>query len=59
MGSVEIPAQGNDVIKTPNGTYEFGANFLDPKVASSPCSCAVLINSWFSSCDIQVPFSCS
>ncbi|TVU22679.1 hypothetical protein EJB05_32394 [Eragrostis curvula] len=32
MGSIEIPAQGNDVIKVPNGTYEFGANFLDPKL---------------------------
>ncbi|GJN37955.1 hypothetical protein PR202_gb26958 [Eleusine coracana subsp. coracana] len=32
MGAVEIPAQGSDVIKIPHGTYEFGANFLDPKL---------------------------
>jgi tryptophan synthase beta subunit len=56
MGFIEIPTQGNEVIKIPNGTYEFNANFLGPKVASSPYSSIVLINSWFRSCDIEVPF---
>jgi hypothetical protein len=55
MGAVEIPAQGNEVIKIPNGTYEFGANFLDPKVVT--LTVAVLIKSWFTSCDVQVPYS--
>ncbi|XP_062208532.1 mitochondrial import receptor subunit TOM40-1-like [Phragmites australis] len=32
MGSIEIPAQGSDVIKIPTSNYEFGANFLDPKM---------------------------
>jgi len=32
MGSVEVPAQGNDVIKIPTSNYEFGANFINEKV---------------------------
>lgn len=32
MGSMEIPSQGAEVIKVPTSTYDFGANFLDPKV---------------------------
>ncbi|ERM97270.1 hypothetical protein AMTRI_Chr01g102760 [Amborella trichopoda] len=31
MGSVEVP-NTPDVIKVPNANYEFGANFLDPKL---------------------------
>lgn len=33
MGSAEIPSQSSDTIKVPTAHYEFGANFLDPKVA--------------------------
>lgn len=33
MGSMEIPSQSKDIIKVPTAHYEFGANFLDPKVA--------------------------
>ena len=29
MGSIEVPAQGNQIIKIPNATYEFGANVVD------------------------------
>jgi len=32
MGSVEVPAQGNDVIKIPTSNYEFGANFINEKM---------------------------
>lgn len=32
MGSMEIPSQSKDTIKVPTAHYEFGANFLDPKV---------------------------
>lgn len=32
MGSLEVPAQANETIKVPNAHYEFGANFLDPKL---------------------------
>lgn len=32
MGSIEIPAQGNDVIKVPTSNYEFGANFVNQRV---------------------------
>lgn len=32
MGSMEVPSQGSDTIKVPASHYEFGANFLDPKV---------------------------
>lgn len=32
MGSTEVPSQSTDVIKVPSGHYEFGANFLDPKL---------------------------
>ncbi|KAJ1255029.1 hypothetical protein BS78_03G119100 [Paspalum vaginatum] len=32
MGSVELPSQGAEVIKIPMSNYEFGANFINPKV---------------------------
>ncbi|KAG6527440.1 hypothetical protein ZIOFF_009542 [Zingiber officinale] len=32
MGSTEVPSQSSDVIKVPSAHYEFGANFLDPKL---------------------------
>lgn len=32
MGSMEVPSQSTDTIKVPTAHYEFGANFLDPKV---------------------------
>ncbi|WVZ71605.1 hypothetical protein U9M48_020174, partial [Paspalum notatum var. saurae] len=32
MGSVELPAQGSEVIKIPMSNYEFGANFINPKL---------------------------
>ena len=31
MGAIEVPAQGNQIIKIPNATYEFGANVVDTK----------------------------
>lgn len=34
MGSLEVPAQSTETIKVPTAHYEFGANFLDPKVCS-------------------------
>ena len=35
MGSMEMPSQSPETFKVPTATYEFGANFLDPKVSSS------------------------
>ncbi|KAF3789611.1 Mitochondrial import receptor subunit [Nymphaea thermarum] len=32
MGSMEVPSQSKDTIKVPTAHYEFGANFLDPKL---------------------------
>ncbi|XP_058078694.1 mitochondrial import receptor subunit TOM40-1-like [Magnolia sinica] len=32
MGSAEIPSQSSETIKVPTAHYEFGANFLDPKL---------------------------
>ena len=32
MGPTEIPAQSAETIKIPTANYEFGANFIDPKV---------------------------
>ncbi|KAG1327645.1 putative Mitochondrial import receptor subunit TOM40-1 [Cocos nucifera] len=32
MGSMEVPSQSSDTIKVPTSHYEFGANFLDPKL---------------------------
>lgn len=32
MGPTEIPSQSSETIKIPTAHYEFGANFLDPKV---------------------------
>ncbi|KAL6902001.1 hypothetical protein ACP4OV_004877 [Aristida adscensionis] len=32
MGSLEVPSQSPDTIKVPTAHYEFGANFLDPKL---------------------------
>ncbi|WOL04577.1 mitochondrial import receptor subunit TOM40-1-like [Canna indica] len=32
MGSMEVPSQSSGTIKVPTAHYEFGANFLDPKL---------------------------
>ncbi|THU54319.1 hypothetical protein C4D60_Mb10t23830 [Musa balbisiana] len=32
MGSMEVPSQSSDTLKVPTAHYEFGANFLDPKL---------------------------
>ncbi|RWW15114.1 hypothetical protein GW17_00021064 [Ensete ventricosum] len=32
MGSMEVPSQASDTLKVPTAHYEFGANFLDPKL---------------------------
>uniref|UniRef100_A0A453EQZ9 Uncharacterized protein n=1 Tax=Aegilops tauschii subsp. strangulata TaxID=200361 RepID=A0A453EQZ9_AEGTS len=32
MGSMEVPSQGPEVIKVPTSQYEFGANYIDPKL---------------------------
>lgn len=32
MGSTEIPSQSSGILKVPTAHYEFGANFLDPKL---------------------------
>ncbi|KAG7029071.1 Mitochondrial import receptor subunit TOM40-1 [Cucurbita argyrosperma subsp. argyrosperma] len=32
MGPMEIPAQSAETIKIPTANYEFGANFIDPKL---------------------------
>ncbi|KAG0496119.1 hypothetical protein HPP92_000810 [Vanilla planifolia] len=32
MGSMEVPSQSTDTIKVPTSHYEFGANYLDPKL---------------------------
>lgn len=32
MGPTELPTQSTDVVKIPTAHYEFGANFIDPKV---------------------------
>lgn len=42
MGSAEIPSQSADTIKVPTAHYEFGANFLDPKVTFL----AVILEPW-------------
>jgi mitochondrial import receptor subunit TOM40 len=33
MGPMEIPSQSAETIKIPTANYEFGANFMDPKVS--------------------------
>lgn len=32
MGPMEVPSQSAGIIKIPTANYEFGANFIDPKV---------------------------
>lgn len=32
MGPMEVPSQSPETIKIPTAHYEFGANFIDPKV---------------------------
>lgn len=32
MGATEIPSQSAEIYKVPTATYEFGANYLDPKL---------------------------
>ncbi|BAF11889.1 mitochondrial import receptor subunit TOM40-1 [Oryza sativa Japonica Group] len=32
MGSLEVPSQSTETIKVPTSHYEFGANFIDPKL---------------------------
>lgn len=33
MGPIEVPSQNPEPIKIPTANYEFGANFIDPKVS--------------------------
>lgn len=42
MGPTEIPSQSTEVIKIPTSNYEFGANFIDPKVTEHLIYYAVL-----------------
>ncbi|WMV36101.1 hypothetical protein MTR67_029486 [Solanum verrucosum] len=32
MGPTELPTQSTDIVKIPTAHYEFGANFIDPKM---------------------------
>lgn len=34
MGPTEVPSQSAETIKIPTAHYEFGANYIDPKVCS-------------------------
>ena len=34
MGPTEVPSQSAETIKIPTANYEFGANFIDPKVGN-------------------------
>ncbi|KAF5930683.1 hypothetical protein HYC85_031556 [Camellia sinensis] len=36
MGPTEIPSQSSETIKIPTAHYEFGANFIDPKLTNEP-----------------------
>ena len=47
MGSLEVPAQSSETIKVPTAHYEFGANFLDPKVCSMAFNCGICHNDVF------------
>lgn len=49
MGSLEVPAQASETIKVPTAHYEFGANFLDPKVCfhAIHCYCGIFHNDVF------------
>ena len=46
MGPTEIPSQSPETIKIPTAQYEFGANFLDPKVISPVI--LVVVSGYFS-----------
>lgn len=38
MGETEVPIDpSQQIFKTPTSSYEFGANFIDPKVCSFVC----------------------
>lgn len=39
MGPTEIPSQSTETIKIPTAHYEFGANYIDPKVSGCYHSC--------------------
>lgn len=34
MGPIEIPSQSAEAVKVPTAHYEFGANYIDPKVGN-------------------------
>ena len=63
MGSMEVPSQSSDTFKVPTAHYEFGANFLDPKVCifvfffnffpAAPFRKIVFFNGWLC-CNIVV-----
>lgn len=42
MGPTEIPSQSPEAIKIPTAHYEFGANFMDPKVCKCQNQCILL-----------------
>lgn len=53
MGSVDVPSQGNEVIKIPTSNYEFGANFINQKVCSFAFKDMLLSMSSLASCSLQ------
>lgn len=42
MGPTEVPSQSPEAIKIPTAHYEFGANFMDPKVCKCQNQCILL-----------------
>uniref|UniRef100_A0ACD5YPD0 Uncharacterized protein n=1 Tax=Avena sativa TaxID=4498 RepID=A0ACD5YPD0_AVESA len=56
MGSMEVPSQSADVIKVPTAQYEFGANFLDPKLTSEPHYSQGMFNFDYKGTDYRAQF---
>lgn len=56
MGPMELPSQSAEVIKIPTSHYEFGANFLDPKVHNLAIFFINLLKVFMSNQSIEVLF---
>ncbi|KAL0369868.1 UNVERIFIED_CONTAM: Mitochondrial import receptor subunit TOM40-1 [Sesamum angustifolium] len=56
MGPTEIPSQSSETIKIPTAHYEFGANFIDPKLTSEPHMSHGMFNFDYKGSDYRTQF---
>ncbi|KAG5603197.1 hypothetical protein H5410_034567 [Solanum commersonii] len=56
MGPTELPTQSTDIVKIPTAHYEFGANFIDPKLTGEPHMSHGMVNFDYKGKDYRTQF---